>query len=94
MKNCFRNAELNFGDPIADRHGSASLAFAEPYSAERRMMRVDYRDVSGVAAIALTEDRLLFGTFELCAESESAPCGCADGRSPWTQGFFVRRTFK
>ena len=42
--------------------------FAEPYSAERPMSRVDYRDVAEVAAIALTEDRLLHGTFELCAE--------------------------
>ena len=41
---------------------------AEPYSAERRMSRVDYRDVAEAAAIALTSDRLLFGTFELCAE--------------------------
>jgi len=34
----------------------------------RRFGRVDYRDVAEVAAIALTEDRLTFGTFELCAE--------------------------
>jgi uncharacterized protein YbjT (DUF2867 family) len=42
--------------------------FAEPWSADRRFSRVDYRDVAEVAAIALTEDRLLYGTFELCAE--------------------------
>ncbi|WP_235890983.1 NmrA family NAD(P)-binding protein [Pararhizobium mangrovi] len=42
--------------------------FAEPYSADSRIGRVDYRDVAEVAAIALTEDRLLYGTFELCAE--------------------------
>lgn len=42
--------------------------FAEPYSNEKPVTRVDYRDVAEVAAIALTEDRLLFGTFELCAE--------------------------
>jgi uncharacterized protein YbjT (DUF2867 family) len=42
--------------------------YAEPYSKETSMSRVDYRDVAEVAAIALTEDRLLFGTFELCAE--------------------------
>ena len=41
---------------------------AEPWSAETRFSRVDYRDVAEVAAIALTEDRLTFGTFELCAE--------------------------
>lgn len=39
----------------------------EPYSAERRMSWVDYRDVAEVAAVALTEDRLNYGTFELCA---------------------------
>jgi nucleoside-diphosphate-sugar epimerase len=32
------------------------------------LSRVDYRDVAEVAAIALTEDRLLYGTFELSAE--------------------------
>ena len=42
--------------------------FAEPYSSEKPITRVDYRDVAEVAAIALTEDRLLFGTFQLCAE--------------------------
>ncbi|MBZ9936632.1 NmrA family NAD(P)-binding protein [Mesorhizobium sp. BR1-1-16] len=41
---------------------------AEPWSNETRFSRVDYRDVAEVAAIALTEDRLLCGTFELCAE--------------------------
>ena len=41
---------------------------AEPWSAETRFSRVDYRDVAEAAAIALTEDRLLFGTFELAAE--------------------------
>jgi uncharacterized protein YbjT (DUF2867 family) len=42
--------------------------FAEPWSANTRFSRVDYRDVAEVAAIALMEDRLLYGTFELCAE--------------------------
>ena len=41
---------------------------AEPWSAESRFSRVDYRDVAEAAAIALTEDRLVYGTFELCAE--------------------------
>jgi len=41
---------------------------AEPWSAETRFSRVDYRDVADVAAIALVEDRLVNGTFELCAE--------------------------
>ena len=43
-------------------------AFAEPWSTETRFSRVDYRDVAEVAAIALTEDRLLYGTYQLCAE--------------------------
>lgn len=41
---------------------------AEPWSTDTCFSRVDYRDVAEVAAIALTEDRLLYGTFELCAE--------------------------
>lgn len=41
---------------------------AEPWSCETRFSRVDYRDVAEAAAIALTEDRLLYGTFELCAD--------------------------
>ena len=43
-------------------------AVAEPWSTDTRFSRVDYRDVAEVAAIALTENRLLDGTFELCAE--------------------------
>lgn len=42
--------------------------FAEPWSTDTRFSRVDYRDVAEVAAIALTDDRLLYGTFELAAE--------------------------
>lgn len=42
-------------------------AFAQPWSDETRFSWVDFRDVAEVAAIALTEDRLNFGTFELCA---------------------------
>ncbi len=41
---------------------------AEPWSTDTRFSRVDYRDVAEVAAIAVMEDRLLFGTFELCAD--------------------------
>ena len=41
---------------------------AEPWCSDTRFSRVDYRDVAETAAIALTEDRLLYGTFELCAE--------------------------
>ena len=45
-----------------------SGVIAEPWSNDTRFSRVDYRDVAEAAAIALTEDRLLYGTFELCAE--------------------------
>jgi uncharacterized protein YbjT (DUF2867 family) len=41
---------------------------AEPWSNETRFSRVDYRDVAEAAAIALVDDKLLYGTFELCAE--------------------------
>ena len=43
---------------------------AEPWSNDTRFSRVDYRDVADVAAIALLEDRLLCGTFELCADGK------------------------
>ena len=46
----------------------ATGTFAEPFSAAARISRVDFRDVADVAAVALTEDRLLNGTFELCAD--------------------------
>jgi uncharacterized protein YbjT (DUF2867 family) len=42
---------------------------AEPFSKWARISRVDYRDVAEVAAIALTSDRLAYGTYELCADS-------------------------
>ncbi|WP_333836043.1 NmrA family NAD(P)-binding protein [Novosphingobium sp.] len=41
---------------------------AEPWSCDTRFSRVDYRDVAEVAAIALAEDRLNYGTFELCSD--------------------------
>lgn len=40
---------------------------AEPWSPDTRFSRVDFRDVAEAAAIALTEDHLLYGTFELCS---------------------------
>ena len=40
---------------------------AMPYSTTAKVCWVDYRDVAEVAAIALTSDRLSYGTFELCA---------------------------
>ena len=49
---------------------AASGVFAEPWSAETRFSRVDYRDVAEVAALAMTTARMTFGTFELCAEGD------------------------
>jgi uncharacterized protein YbjT (DUF2867 family) len=49
---------------------ASSGALCEPWAPDTRFSRVDYRDVADVAAIALTEDRLLRGTFELCADGE------------------------
>ncbi len=46
-----------------------SGVLAEPWSTETRFSRVDFRDVAEVAALALTGDRLLYGTFELAAET-------------------------
>jgi uncharacterized protein YbjT (DUF2867 family) len=45
-----------------------SGVLAEPWSCDTRFSRVDFRDVAEVAAIALTEDRLNYGTFELCSD--------------------------
>ena len=45
-----------------------SGVLAEPFSATAPIARVDYRDIAEVAAIALTEDHLLNGTFELGAD--------------------------
>jgi uncharacterized protein YbjT (DUF2867 family) len=40
--------------------------FALPYSKHAKTCYVDYRDVAEVAALALTSDKLDYGTFELC----------------------------
>jgi uncharacterized protein YbjT (DUF2867 family) len=45
----------------------AAGAFGEPFSRAAKIGWVDYRDVVEVAAIALTDDRLGYGAFELCA---------------------------
>lgn len=42
--------------------------YGEPWSTETRFSRVDYRDVAEVAAIALTDESLVYGTYELCGE--------------------------
>ncbi|MGL5807458.1 MAG: NmrA family NAD(P)-binding protein [Xenococcaceae cyanobacterium] len=41
--------------------------FALPYSKHAKASYVDYRDVAEVAALALTGDKLDYGTFELCS---------------------------
>lgn len=41
--------------------------FSLPYPNTKRASYVDYRDVAEAAAIALTSDKLDYGTFELCA---------------------------
>ncbi|HEY0248253.1 MAG TPA: NmrA family NAD(P)-binding protein [Gryllotalpicola sp.] len=41
-----------------------------PYSPKSKMAYVDYRDVAEAAALALTTDRLLGGTFELAGPGE------------------------
>jgi len=41
--------------------------FALPYPSSKRASYVDYRDVAEAAAIALTSDKLDYGTFELCS---------------------------
>jgi uncharacterized protein YbjT (DUF2867 family) len=69
------NLEYTFLHPTLYFQNYASLwplvvetgVLAEPWSADTRFTRVDFRDVAEVAAIALTEDRLLYGTFELCS---------------------------
>lgn len=43
--------------------------FSLPYSKQAKVPYVDYRDVAEVAAIALTQEKLDYGTFELCAPS-------------------------
>jgi uncharacterized protein YbjT (DUF2867 family) len=41
--------------------------FGTPYSKLAKASYVDYRDVAEAAAMALTGDKLAYGTFELCA---------------------------
>jgi len=69
MEYTFSRPAIFFQNIVAAWHTVVKTGvFAEPYSAERRLSRVDYRDVAEAAAIALTGDRLLFVTFELSAE--------------------------
>ena len=46
----------------------SSRILAEPFPADVRIARVDYRDVADVAAIALTESRLDYSTLSLSGE--------------------------
>jgi uncharacterized protein YbjT (DUF2867 family) len=65
----FLHPTVFFQDFIASWSGIVETSvLAEPWSIDTRFSRVDYRDVAEVAAIALTGDELLYGTFELCAE--------------------------
>jgi uncharacterized protein YbjT (DUF2867 family) len=42
--------------------------FSLPIASDKAWAFVDYRDVAEIAALALTSDRLVYGTFELCCE--------------------------
>jgi uncharacterized protein YbjT (DUF2867 family) len=70
MEFIFLHPTMFFQDVTAEiladvvKHG----VFGQPWSTETYFSRVDFRDVAEVAAIALTEDRLNYGTFELCAD--------------------------
>ncbi len=55
----------------------ATGVFAEPFSNSMKLSRVDYRDVAEVVAMGLTEDRLVNGTFELCADGGLDRCEVA-----------------
>lgn len=54
-------ADRNWDEMVND--GSLSLA----YSVSSKLCWVDYREVAEAAAIAMTSDKLGYGTFELCA---------------------------
>ncbi len=56
----FQNIEKRWPSILATR------VFAEPFATTKRLSYVDYRDVAEVGAIALTQDRLRDGTFDLC----------------------------
>ncbi|MGM4875204.1 NmrA/HSCARG family protein [Bradyrhizobium sp. 956_D2_N1_5] len=54
---------IGFAWPTILREGK----FAEPFPKEKRIARVDYRDVAEIAATALTDSKLDYATLELCA---------------------------
>ncbi len=88
MEFTFLHPTLFFQDITAAQLADARMSgvFSEPWSTNTRFSRVDYRDVAEVAAIALTEERLNYGTFELCADGHpnrhdlAALIGAALGR--------------
>jgi uncharacterized protein YbjT (DUF2867 family) len=57
-------ADRNWDEMVND--GKLSL----PYSVSSKLCWVDYRDVAEAAAIAMTSDKLSYGTFELCAAGQ------------------------
>jgi uncharacterized protein YbjT (DUF2867 family) len=52
-------------------------AVTVPYSTRSKLCYVDYRDVAEVVGIALTSDRLSYGTFELCSPGMVSPLDIA-----------------
>ncbi|KUH81594.1 MULTISPECIES: NmrA family NAD(P)-binding protein [unclassified Mycobacterium] len=54
---------------------------AEPWANETRFSRVDYRDVADAVALALTEDRLVGGTYELASDGQLDRYDVADAIS-------------
>ena len=58
----------NFGPSWGHILGTGVLA--EPWACETRFSRVDYRDVADAVALALTEDRLVGGTYELASAGQ------------------------
>lgn len=59
-----------FMQGVADRNWSGIVndgLLSLPYSLSSKLCYVDYREVTEAAAIAMTSDKLSYGTFELCA---------------------------
>jgi uncharacterized protein YbjT (DUF2867 family) len=60
------------------RRISQTGVVSQPWSIDTRFTRVDFRDVAECAATALTDDRLVYGTFELCADGRLCLTEVAD----------------
>jgi uncharacterized protein YbjT (DUF2867 family) len=63
--------EMGWNEVLNEGH------FSLPYSKHVKACYVDYRDVAEVAALALTTNRLDYGTFELCAPGQIDRVGLA-----------------